>query len=315
MKIIFFICNLLVSTIVCFSSAVSAQQDTLYFQNQLKLQSKHGANTYKTLKKDSLGLFEVCTYTITDTLLSKTHYAEYAMLSKEGMETLYYPNGKIFQQINFHLGNLSGHWIQFKKDGKNIAEKRNYLTKEEYSCTLYDEKNDFVDEEGVMLKEQKHGLWKKYHYKSQAIKSTIFYQHGQRHGEAIEYFTSGKIKRKEIYQYGKMTKGALYDEEGNKLKYFPAFVFPQYKTSVYKYFNVYAPCLYSKDYNKPTLVYITINKEGVVVDSNIENCDASCILIAKTAIAKMKKWKPAKVENEPITYTAMFKLRAYVPKE
>lgn len=60
-------------------------------------------------------------------------------------------------------------------------------------------------------------------YNSGQIKSLANYVDGELHGSVTGYWENGQVKRKDNYKKGKLKKGEMWDENGEKIEHVPFF--------------------------------------------------------------------------------------------
>lgn len=295
----------------CFSLLLSfivtnllGQQDTLFITENGQQVPRENASCYRI-------------YSITDSLLFKiedfywTHKPKRICYSKtpnatilESMYWEYDEAGNTIRKGMFEKGFEVGEWNYYFSNSKNPKEKRNYKGKHTYYVYQYDSMTHKLEHEGYIDRfNNKDGIWKQYHYYSDSLKLKSNFRSGKKDGEQIEYYKSGSIKRVEQFKMGKFLKGKLLNENGEKEKYYPAFVYPTYGEFVGKYLRRKTPCYSESLKDSECTLSFMVNKDGSLTDIQIKNVsDPSCKKEFLQHLSQMKKWKPALLENKPINF-------------
>lgn len=181
----------------------------------------------------------------------------------------------------------------------------------------YYKENGQVSEEGDYTNNIQSGEWKYYYADTNALLWTCTYSHGKLDRKLLNYYKSGKLKRKENYLEGEFLSGKKYDETGTEVSFTPFRSMPEFNGDYNQFImrNLHYP------YNA-----IESNKEGRVLvrfvvdtDGTIEN-----VTIAKSVfpsldnealrlVKAMPKWKPGTQDDKPIkawyTLPLVFKLQ------
>lgn len=235
----------------------------------------------------------------------------------EGNIIFYDKKGSRSIEGTYSKGYKSGIWIYYFVCTNKIKEIQEYTDIEEYNVKIYDSLYDFICEEYAIDKYgKKNGNCIQYHYKSDSIKNKGLYISGKKDKEHYEYFKNGNVKRLEYYEQNKLKWAKMFNENGESIKYYPAFEFPTYKEFINNFLFNRLPCAYTCAQYKPYTIHITIDNNGKVTKVNIDNIeDEACAKKIEETIMKMKKWKPAKIENKPITYTLKQVIKTYSPRE
>ncbi|HEX2968068.1 MAG TPA: hypothetical protein VHO46_03105 [Bacteroidales bacterium] len=120
---------------------------------------------------------------------------------KEGVATLYYPDGKIKQTIPYNDGKKEGLSREFDKDGNII--------------TLYEYHNDFLVSRDRInrtdTKRFKQGPWKEF-YADGKIKSESNYLDDMLNGYYKEYDEKGNLVLTTLYEKGAIVKSDIEDQ-------------------------------------------------------------------------------------------------------
>jgi len=79
----------------------------------------------------------------------------------EGKRSVFYPNGKIAEEINFKNGVKEGAYKSYTENGV-VIEQTNYKNGEYDGPAIYRESTGKIASEGVYVKGKKRGIWKFY---------------------------------------------------------------------------------------------------------------------------------------------------------
>ncbi|WP_114777650.1 energy transducer TonB [Botryobacter ruber] len=130
----------------------------------------------------------------------------------------------------------------------------------------------------------------------------------KRNDSLITYYESGRVKRIELYENGKMLEGTVFAEDGAKLPYFPYEVMPQFPGGEKALFvflaqNIKYPKAAIMDKaSGSVLVSFIVEKDGKVKDIKVKKSvhpaiDAEAVRV----IAEMPTWVPGEQDGEPIS--------------
>ena len=126
----------------------------------------------------------------------------------------------------------------------------------------------------------------------------------KKEGKQIEYYDNLQVKREEDFANGKLIKGKMWDSSGNKIKYYPAFVYPKYPEYLNNYLIKYSACAKAILDTQEIKIRLKISKEGKVILAEIlSKIENQCIENIREALLSMKRWKPALWENKAIHFT------------
>lgn len=225
--------------------------------------------------------------------------------------------GSMLAEGEYDKGFKHAEWKFFYLQKGGLKEKRQYYAPNEYYSRQYDSTTKKLIAEGAIDKfGKKTGIWKQYHENSERVSTITNYQIGKKEGLQTEFYLDGSIKRLEYYERNKIQKGELFDPMGNKLKYYPAFCYPQYREYVSNYLQKNVSCVAEALRKADFQIVLSISKEGVVTDAIVKNVDSEqCTQKIKETLLKMKKWKPALWENKPVKYTYETTIRLYIPRD
>ena len=310
--------KLFLAGIVCMAGHyVLAQEDTLYINDAGFPIPKTKAVFYRVISPSDSGGIEIREYFINDTLHSVTHYSTKLATVKQGNYILYHSDGSLSCQGAYRKGFQTGEWIYYDEKGRRIMERRFYADPSRaYYCIRYDPYTYRKHSEGYMDEhERKTGSWKEYHKNSDAVKLLSNYICGIREGEQLEFFENGKCRRREIIRDKKSVKSIQFDENGKEVPFFPAFIYPVPPYPV-KRALAGISCVDSLLKSRDIHYMVRVHKDGSISGIEITipvSVDCQTQMIA--AIQKMKRWKPARYENEPIDYAFEGVIRYYGPRE
>lgn len=283
-----------------------AQSDTIYVNELGASMPKEKASYYRImLPKDSHDV-EVNEYYLNHKLHFNGHFTNAQAIIKHGYFVYYNLDGYKSNEGKFTNGFKDGEWIYYYDEGRKIEERQLYsYPKKGY----YDIQNDVSTgdrlREGMIdANEKKSGVWIEYFKSSDTVKLKLNYDAGYKTGEQLEYYPSGQLKRHEMIVNKKVKKGELFDEQGKKLHYYPAFAYPLPPESLWKYLILRVKCFDAEIRKADFEVEIKVLKDGSVFDVKIPDLmNDECKKEIINTLKQMRKWSPAKLENKPIDYT------------
>lgn len=151
------------------------------------------------------------------------------------------------------------------------------------------------------------GVEKEY-FKSGKLKHSINYLDGKLNGELTTYYSSGQLKRHDIYKNDTLQSGNCYAGTGADTNYFPYMILPEYIGGVNKLYAYLAENIkYPRIANENGIegvVYLkfVVNENGQV--SNIQvirGIHASCDQEAIRVISQMPNWTPGYIDGTPVS--------------
>ncbi len=302
---------------VLFIQNVFSQSDTFFVNGQGIMVQREAAQYYRLVSRADSSLFKFSDYYFSNRLKRIFHSASPQATILQGKCTEYDLTGTVLAEGEYHKGYKTGEWNYYFLNSERKREKQLYSSVNEFYTCRYDSVSQKIESEGAIDKYgKKTGIWKQYHSNSDSVKIISNYVVGKKEGEQLEYYRSGHIRRREIFLNNKLQKGELFDEKGKKMKYFPAFTYPQYREYISDYLQRSESCVAEALKKKDFHVAVVILKDGTVSDATVTGVENSeCVSHIKTALMKMKKWKPAMWENNPVKYTYETDIRLYVPRE
>ncbi len=279
--------------------------------------TRENASAYRLFSNLDNNLFIIKEYLLTNKPTKEYHATSSRANILEGVYTEFDENGNISVKGAYHKGFKIGEWHYYYFRSNRIREKQIFSIENEYESFQYDSAFQKIQSKGAIDKYGKqNGEWIHYHQNSDIVKLKSNYCIGKKEGLQLEYHLNGKLKRKELFKNNKLLNGELYDENGKRLKYFPAFVYPKYREYVSNYLQKYEPCVAEVLKSNDFQFSVVISKNGDVLDASVQLVDDPiCAEKIKATLLKMKKWKPALWENQPIKFTYKSTVKLYVPKD
>ncbi len=195
----------------------------------------------------------------------------------------------------------------------------------------------------IIPREIKDGIYTQYLKTGEKVQE-IFYKNGMRNGNERIFYPNGKVsfegeyrndlaigahfwytpdgkmRRKELYDAGKMIKGTCYTKSGADTTYFPAEELPQFpgtEQALYQYIS--NNVRYPKECRKKSIegkvfVKFKVGSDGLVSDCTIIRSvhpllDAEALRV----VSSLPKWIPGRQEGKPVavmyTLPISFKLQ------
>jgi len=291
---------------------IHAQNDTIYVNEIGTLLPKSQALYYRIIEVDDTVGVVVKEYFLNGKLHCSGHFTSRQAIIKQGRFVYFNADGFKASEGQYTKGFKSGEWKLYDDKCKKIKERQqnHYPCKGYYSIRYDAESGDKLNEGDFDENDRKAGVWKEYHFHSDAIRQLSRYLAGRRTGEQLEFYKNSRLKRKEIIEGYKVKHAEQYDEEGRKVKYFPAFVYPVPPEPLWKYLSVRVKCFDSLIKSTNVHYSLKVNKDGAISDIELTGLSESdCKTAIIEAIARMKKWKPAKWENVPCNHTVEYDLK------
>lgn len=300
-----------------FPFIIFAQTDTLYINTNGIITSKEKASGYRVVCKADSNQFLIREYPFLKPVRKEYHATTAAANILEGPYTELDPQGRVIMNGSYHKGFKTGKWKYYFSESVLLKEIQDYASENAYQCIQYDSMFQKIIRKGAIDKFGKqNGEWIQYHENSDSIKTISNYVVGKKVGLQLEFYKNGKLKRREMYHNNKLVKGELYDENGRKLKYYPAFVYPRYREYLANYLQKKEPCIAEAMKWNDFQISLRISKNGQVVEATVIDLEEGlCKEKIRMALLKMKKWKPALWENQPISFTYKTAIKRYLPKD
>ncbi len=212
----------------------------------------------------------------------------------------------------YHKGFKSGRWEYF--DQKKCTHTIEYVTINKAIIKVWDIKEGSIIESGYLNKDSvKDGQWYQFFSGTDTIQWLQVFRQGKKDSIHVEFYRNGKIKRKEEYDVGKLTKATMYNEEGKKIPYYPPFSYPDCGENIRSLLYRKVSCFETLQRQQDLELELYISKEGQLKKCTInsESLNEACVQKIVEVLKKVKKWTPAKYENVPVNYNYLVKLRQY----
>jgi len=208
---------------------------------------------------------------------------------------------KLTSTGRFFDGKRAGEWKYFNRNGKIFLTEdfRNRGT--ETTATLMDADGKIIAK-GETVYGKRTGIWK--YYENEKLVGIKNYVNDVLDGESLEYYQSGKIKRKELYSFGKLNSGKAYNENGSEIPYTPAAQMPEpeYNLSAYIKENLRYPSKARRNNIVGRVkVQFVVDEEGNIINAKvIEGIGGGCDKEALRVVKQMPKWKPGTLDGKPV---------------
>jgi periplasmic protein TonB len=159
---------------------------------------------------------------------------------------------------------------------------------------------------------KRHGVSRFYHDNGE-LKSVEIYQDGMLNGELTTFYTSGVLRRKDVYENGLLKQGKCYTSSGKDTTYFDYLTMPQFpggEDQLVKFLStavMYPRKARRKGIAGKVLVEFTVDKTGKVQNVGVERSvhpllDQEAIRV----VSSMGMWTPGLKDGEP--FSAKYKL-------
>lgn len=243
--------------IMLFSNTVGAQ-DTLvtYLDKGERPSGKELAGHYrKSVFKD--GIWFVDQYSVADNHLEMSGSYKAIDTIREGLFTVYYPNG-FKQSEGYYLDNIQvGSWTTWYPNGK-MDSKEFFL-------------NDMEDIVGVIERDSVI----RSQYKNQSKRHGY---NGIRHGLSTFYYGNGQESAKEIYKHGRIMSAKFWNAQGGiemkEIKdVYENTTFPQFNGDVSKFIAknmVYPQAAIKQGIHGKEVIQFAVDIDGSIVDYEIK---------------------------------------------
>jgi len=168
-------------------------------------------------------------------------------------------------------------------------------------------------------KRVKNGSFKRW-YENGQLEFECYYIENKLNGTVSSYWENGNAKRIDNYIEGKLIDGKCFDRSGNEIKHFDFITIPEFPGGmqasakfIMKNYKMPNP---EKDIKGKILAYFEIDIEGNLQNIQIiQSLEPSFDLEYLRILAKMPKWSPCKIENEPTHFEFIFPLSLDVRAE
>ncbi|GAB3825298.1 hypothetical protein GCM10028895_34740 [Pontibacter rugosus] len=137
---------------------------------------------------------------------------------------------------------------------------------------------------------------------------SIQFSKGEMHGELKTYYTSGLLKREELYENGERLGGKCYDEKGKEVAFVPYRekpLFPGGEQAMLRFLGQntrYPASSQRRGISGVVVISFIVDENGelcnpVVAQSVDQDLDNEALRVVK----KMPKWQPAKLEGKAVS--------------
>ncbi len=165
-----------------------------------------------------------------------------------------------------------------------------------------------------------------FYYRNGVLHYVYNYLGNELHGENLSYYTSGQLKRKEVYEQGKFIRGECFNEDGTeraftRFEQLPSF--PGGQAELYKYLssNLEYPSLARENgIQGQVLLSFLVNKDGSISDVQLlRDIGGGCGQEAVRLVYAMPNWIPGSFDDAPIkvryTLPLSYKLEGKVKRK
>src|SRR5690606_19368457 len=136
------------------------------------------------------------------------------------------------------------------------------------------------------------------------IEALEHFKKGSFHGEVLQYYRNGQLKRKEVYKFGEMKSGQCYTAAGADTAYFVDRVIPRFPGGDDKFMlYIFSHPLY-KEFQKTNkisgevLIDVDFDEQGKVVNATYNRkVHPALDEVAMKLVIQIPNWEPAEDEN------------------
>lgn len=302
---------------VCHSLIISAKIDTTFLDAHLLPTQVQNATYYRVCVDSNQGIFKIIDFRMNHTIYCEGEYTSAKATIKQGTFQYYFPNGKLAESGHYHLGIKDSVWTYYYMNGQLKEVQTFTMNNASSEIKRYDSLHNWIFESGRLNADgRKIGPWVNFHYLLDMPKYIARFDNGFLHGEQLEYFKTGTLRRREFIEGYKRSKAEQYDENGKKVAYFPAFVYPEPPENIKKYLSLRVKC-FDEALKAGNIQYkLLVKADGQVSDIQIKSeMDENCKQKLIACLARMKKWKPYRRENIAYDFTVERTLRYNNPRE
>jgi protein TonB len=217
-----------------------------------------------------------------------------SIFAQNRIDTLYYDaNWKICDSISASFLTIS--YYEDSSENNGSIKTLNVLGKIISECKYFD-----------LAQKKRENC--KYFHENGTLKSILHYKNGKLHGELNTYYNSGQIKRRDVYDNGKLVDGKCYSSTGNDTTYFDyisSAIYPGGDLELFKiiYSNLnYPQKAINANIAGKVIVKFTIDKEGIVKEPVIEKSIHPLLdEEALRVVSLIGKWTPSLEDGEKIS--------------
>ncbi len=283
-----------------------AQKDTIFINRIGTIVPKDSAKYFRFMSKIDSELYKIEDHFMTGQIQMTGYCTSTNAAIKTNNYIFYDSLGAIASEGEYVKGFKSGMWRYYYKYASHLKSVKEYnYPQKGYYLKLYDSLTYKIMDEGFCDENDKaKGIWKTYFYNSDSILYKRNFSGGRKEGTQYEYYKNGAVKRIEVFENFKLTDGKQFNEDGKKIKYFPAFEYPEPPESIYYYLLKRVKCFDETVKSTKFQYKLVVHSDGSVSNIEIFNVpDEACKKEIIEKMIKMGKWKPAKRENVPYNYT------------
>ena len=214
-------------------------------------------------------------------------------------------DGKIFVQEHYRngclykTGSYFSMWPKEIPDGHFVVYAENGIKSHEYAYedSLQEGEELFYDSLG--------------HTEYQ-----LNYKHGRMDGPLKGYYTSGKLRREELYKDSAFISGHCYDESGAELKFFPRLEQPDFPGGEKEMMHfvqkkvIYPDFERENDIQGRVIVKFVVETDGSLSDIRVaKHVSKGLDTAALNIVKQFPKFKPGKKEGEIVRMTVALPLK------
>lgn len=304
----------IICVMICLKSF--AITDTIYIDAFGNSVSKAQASSYLVIDTNGTQVLAK-TFTMSNSLLKIQTFTGKSLAIRHGEAKYYDEAGRLVSCGRYTKGAKSGEWKYYSLNTNKIKQLENYLPNGMMQKVVYDTLSGNIKYAGMLTKDSmRHGEWLEYYFRSDSIEWRLQYNHGEKTGEQVQYFRTGERKRIENFIHGDFVNGIQYNESGHRIKYTPAFEYPNPKIKIGVYLRSAAPCCHELLKTQSIVLKCLISEDGTAKEwTVVTGMDSVCKKSLLSACQKIKKWTPAKKDGVAINYWYSYTLQNYAPRE
>lgn len=296
---------------------VFGQADTVFVDAMGLPRPREEAERFRVIQDSDSGMI-VTEYDRAAHRLSSGSYTNRNCQVRNGWFTFYSPNGNKCAEGAYRLGMKTGCWLQYAGDGKSVEEQQCYrIPGKQYYCTVFQPGKPLVLREGLIDENgRKQGIWKEYFMDTPLVRRQLTYEAGNRSGLQLEFYRNGQLKRQEEIEGFGRVKGRMYDEQGRKIAYYPAFSQARPPGTLRKYLASRIPCFENLLKAGDIHYRVHIAMTGAVLDAELPGLAGNpCGLEILKALWQMPDWKPARIENRAVDHWVDAWIKYHTPRD
>jgi len=292
--------------------AFSMIGDTLYIDRKGSVVSKDSARFLRVISKVDSTQYKIEDFFLTGQLQMVAFNNDRNEIIKKGKYVFYDSLGFISAEGEYSKGFKVGVW-KYYYFGTN--KLRTLMEMKENQKGQFFKRYDSVSQNLIYEgesneKKLRMGVFKEYFQVENKMQRISHYENNKKEGESTEYYKTGEVKRKEIYSNGKLKKGELFDRNGEKQKYYPAYESSELGENLFTYLPKKMGVSEKGIKLDGLVVKLTITKFGniinvVILENPFPQFNDEIVAI----ISKIKHNTPAKSENQNADETITYRFR------